>query len=451
MIAQRQTAFPYGSGSYLPHKRTSRLWVILFDCLCFTLPLGPLSTIQFMGRTPNLFWVDVMLFAMVIPWGMKQGLRIPRYALPYIGYLVWALCTAPLTHDVLSFIVVLKLRVAPFLLFLIVKDKLTSEADARHATSILMLAAGAVAAISLLAFWNISQGAAPYFLGTTPEEIRGTKDMLQTGFGRSNYIASICAIVVPLSIFLTWRARGWIKAAAGGSSLLLVTAIMVAQSRGAIISLALGSVSAAFFGFLRVDRHRRRRVWAIIEVAVVLMLLIGLWKYLPATIIDPLDRRFESLLLSNELGRYGDNRFELWAPGLAAAMDHPFLGIGLGNQFLLAGSLGMASTTHNLFLDTFLETGIVGALLLLWFLISLLLAWFRAYRRGTGGFHGEVSLAMMSVFVITMVNAFVEPSFWSPQFAYLFWAAMALAPGSRVLGHNLTTYGFAVRPTPPTY
>jgi O-antigen ligase len=107
-------------------------------------------------------------------------------------------------------------------------------------------------------------------------------------------------------------------------------------------------------------------------------------------------------------------------------LQHPFLGIGIGNQWTARETMNMTGSTHNLYIETLLETGIVGFITLMGFLLGFLRNLYGLWKEAPVGYYGSLAAGLLTVLIVALINAFEEPSFWGVQFAYVFWMVMAL-------------------------
>lgn len=86
------------------------------------------------------------------------------------------------------------------------------------------------------------------------------------------------------------------------------------------------------------------------------------------------------------------SRLDIWQQTFDLQKQHLLLGTGPAGyavyfQSLYAGS-PFSMSTHNNYLDVLAETGIIGAIVFAWFLVTLLVLGWRARRRWGAGFHG---------------------------------------------------------------
>ncbi|MBL8131840.1 MAG: O-antigen ligase family protein, partial [Anaerolineae bacterium] len=169
-------------------------------------------------------------------------------------------------------------------------------------------------------------------------------------------------------------------------------------------------------------------------------------------------------LISGSAARFtGDAlRFELWRGALAVGADHPLLGVGTGmfgrvyREYRVFGGVydNRLGTAHNAYLNTFAETGIVGAALMIAFGIVIVRAFWRRRRalgapgqgrirverlRLEGAFAALFGFGVQSLFdtfvvtplalltAVLVVLVVVEPGAVVGPVRRLRWAAPALA------------------------
>ncbi|MGI8419386.1 MAG: O-antigen ligase family protein [Candidatus Levyibacteriota bacterium] len=138
-----------------------------------------------------------------------------------------------------------------------------------------------------------------------------------------------------------------------GSILLAVLIILLSQSRSGIIAIC---IQLAFF-FLTYKLHMSLKK----STMICLILMV-----------------FSLLLPFFDQKGFYENRTQVWQSALMAGVTHPILGNGFGNiQYALQASekqfhnnlgLSMIDSSHNIFLDWFVQGGIVGLTVFLSFL-----------------------------------------------------------------------------------
>jgi len=203
-------------------------------------------------------------------------------------------------------------------------------------------------------------------------------DMLSGGRARqflsglglhANDLGRLYATAYALLLF-TFAAteRRMLKVALAASMLLVVAALVLTFSRG------------AFLGFLVVNMlfiFSRRNVlgWILGGLMVAAMLFV-----LPGTLWDRVTAGFSGDLNTLTAGRTG----EIWLPLLPELWRSPFIGNGLSSilwsDAMRSEMILQVGHAHNAYLQTLLDMGLIGLLLLLTFFALLLRGFWRASR-----------------------------------------------------------------------
>ena len=207
---------------------------------------------------------------------------------------------------------------------------------------------------------------------------------------------------------------------------LVVLALLVTFSRG------------AFFGFILVNviylfsrRHVKTLVMAALSIPVVLY-------FMPGAVWYRMTIGFGEGLNAVSAGRVG----EIWAPLAPTLLDSPIWGNGLGSIMwsrpMIDGRLLQVAHPHNAYLETYMDMGLIGLVLLTAFWIY---AWrrFRAYGRDTRltselqGFFEGAAAGLLAFLVAGMAGSSLAPA---PEQAFL-WLSVGVMWGiQRKLGDN---------------
>ena len=167
-------------------------------------------------------------------------------------------------------------------------------------------------------------------------------------FGNSNDMALFLVTNVPIAIALLMRARGlFTKALFGGTTLLMIAAIVLTYSRGGFI----GLVGALAFLAWRLGKQHRAQILLAGFGCVFAFLLLAPGGYglrLASIVMPSLD----------PVGSADARRGEL-IRSLVVALRHPLLGIGMGNYAAEMSYHGLV--THNSYTQVAAEMGL-GAL-----------------------------------------------------------------------------------------
>jgi O-antigen ligase len=202
-------------------------------------------------------------------------------------------------------------------------------------------------------------------------------------FANYNHFAGMMELLLPLGF--AWLLFARVKAEQRAlwlfAVVLMAAALLYSLSRGGM--LALGVELAALFWLAwrtRRDELRKGQQPLLIGLAVVLITIFALWIG-----YDALLWRFQSLREGAQ--EYSVvTRLEYWRGAWQMFRDHPLTGVGLGAFPAIYPQYGHSSAklerlekAHNDYLQLLTDAGLLGGLLLVWFVVELL----RQLRRQT--------------------------------------------------------------------
>lgn len=206
------------------------------------------------------------------------------------------------------------------------------------------------------------------------------------------------------------------------STSLMAISLILAQSRGAILSFA----ASIFFFYVLIQRSKKSRsnkwlLGSFLLIIVVYSIWIGL---------DPVLDKF------TETGEDAPNRTYIWKDSLDMIKDFPLVGVGLGN-FGLAYTLYKKEAywahvydhAHNDYIELACETGLIGFILVFWALI----AYFRRVAANEkyaipeqDPYRYYIMLGAVSGMVGMFAHTITEFTFQIPANAYYFTFLFAL-------------------------
>lgn len=193
-----------------------------------------------------------------------------------------------------------------------------------------------------------------YQLGTTRyyhSSIKLFNAMLDPNFIGIPFVA---ASVLVLNNILTGKKR-LLNAAC---YIVLAVAIVYTASRGTMICLALSNALVVLSYMQKKDVHVLAKILWIVLIIIAIGFLSG---YLETNYTTQWERM-------TSFGEGADNgRFELWTRAAEAWRESPLFGKGLGGMYRIYGK-----ATHNAYLQLLSETGALGTILFLTFMVRLL-------------------------------------------------------------------------------
>lgn len=240
-----------------------------------------------------------------------------------------------------------------------------------------------------------------------------------------NTANAVALFVVPViaiagAIALHWESRN-VRVAAAGFALVGTLSVLLSFSRGGYLALAAVVLGLAL-------SHRRR--WVLLTAGVAAAGLLMLISPIRHRVLNEID-------LSN-----GSNtlvgRFHLWSVALQMLRDHPIFGAGLSGFAAAIAPIWNKTNTdyytypHNIVLNFWTETGVLGLAAFLWILVAgFVLAW-RGYRGATGAW-SVLNLGVLLALVAVVTHGLVDVPYWKNDLSVEFWAILAvcLTPAAR--------------------
>jgi O-antigen ligase len=289
--------------------------------------------------------------------------------------------------------------------------------ERRHVRWVMM---AFVIGAALSVMWGAAKGGLSVRSGGG--EVANADGRFQGGAGDPNYLA---AILVP-AIMLAAGLAMW-RSAARRTLLALATAIIAiglaaTQSRGGLIGAAVCALVALF-----IWRGRRALILGVIGLA--LLALVGFFVANPGALA-----RIQE---SNQ----GSGRVDIWKVAWRVVHDHPIVGTGIG-QFaqvsphytLQPGALRFVGlivekhiVVHNLYLQLWVETGIIGLLLFVSVIVASLARAFSAARSFDRQGDTEMS-ALTRAAALALIGMLTASAFLSNIEAGQLWVLLALGP-----------------------
>ena len=243
----------------------------------------------------------------------------------------------------------------------------------------------------------------------------------------ANEFAAFCVTSAAMLVALllaTRCSRIWRLLLIGGIAC-MVMGILYSYSRTAYISSLLALVM-----ILLVWRGRMR---LIVPLCLVLMVLPGL---LPTSVTERFD---DTHVEAGKRDESTEMRIVYWGIAWKNFEAHPMTGTGF-QTFHHRKINPYGKDTHNLFMRTLTEGGLIGGAVLLGLLLSVLFAAMREVRVAPpGSWHYGIALGMMAAWIgLVCSNVFGDRFTYYPVIAY-FWAYVALLIKARHLPPETAT------------
>ncbi|MCL2362690.1 MAG: O-antigen ligase family protein [Defluviitaleaceae bacterium] len=222
---------------------------------------------------------------------------------------------------------------------------------------------------------------------------------LSSTFGNANVYGTYLLLAIPVAAAcIVYAKKTFFRICALGITGLLFINLLATYSRGCYVSLAIGAVA-----FVLIIRKQL--------IIVLIPALVGILLVLPSTVVN---RLFSILNFEDTSTIF---RLNIWRGSLRMLGDFWPIGIGQGeyafNRVYTYYSLGAIFTphSHNLFMQIFIETGIVGLLVF----IGVLACFFRAQANFLRKVK-EFRLRVFSAALIAAVVGFLAQGFFDHNF-----------------------------------
>ena len=179
-------------------------------------------------------------------------------------------------------------------------------------------------------------------------------------FAESNFFAAFMAAMLPIIGIQLLRSKWFGKAVCAVSAAFTANAIVLCRSRGALVGIAAGAITACLFA---PKKHRKK-----IAVGLVLGIMGGIY------VSDPqfLERATTITRSEDQRDESAASRLQLWGAGAEMFADNPF-GIGVGNwyqtiEYYLPDYVRRDS--HNTYVKCAAELGVQGILVYALFIFT---------------------------------------------------------------------------------
>jgi O-antigen ligase len=235
-----------------------------------------------------------------------------------------------------------------------------------------------IAVITILA--GITQAFYGYiqdFYNLGPESfIRASSLRVYGSFGQPNPFGGYINMPLAIALALLLLGRNRTTRILGGiATVFLAIAVYLSQSKGAEMAAAAGLLLIIFVGMPRL--RRPIGLAALVGLGVVALFTLG---RIPITVINPLLKQVGLAGLSFTSPSSADyataERIAHWIAGIRMFLAHPILGVGIGNfpdvyanYYITIFSVSL-DHAHDYYINTAAETGVVGLVAFLFFLMA---------------------------------------------------------------------------------
>jgi murein biosynthesis integral membrane protein MurJ len=231
-------------------------------------------------------------------------------------------------------------------------------------------------------------------------------------------LALFLSTIIPLSFYRTFTLKGLKRIVGVLVTLLLLMTLGLTFTRAALLTVPVSIFLMTLF--LPAGKAKSGMLGSMIAIAALVVLA--------ATVGDtPIFSRFFNQDITTLNGRT-----YLWAAVLGHFDPTQLLGNGLKSSDVLLSNLQVgvgrgviATASHNIYLETLYESGLIGVTLLIATLLSVIVTLFVKLRKATPDY--RMLLAMeIAIFFNVVVQSFESNDFWNPAISIYFWIIMAL-------------------------
>jgi O-antigen ligase len=388
----------------LPLYLAVTIWTIIrprvaLYLLPIAVPWGSLDALTIGGA--NLNSADILVFLLAAAWLMSFALR--PYLTPYMARA--GTMNGPLDREgfnvprFLAFALLALLFAMLLSMTVTLSINLSLKEIIKWIEVLIVLFIGAqyirtrrqiwtlVVIICLAAVSQAIMGYVQNFYGLGPTAfIRNSALRVYGTFGQPNPYAGYINMTLTVTIALMLLARSWsIRILAGFTTILLAAAVYFSQSRGGDIALAVAVLFIVTLGMPRI-----RPLMSAAGIGALVIVAGYLAGVVPEHYLDPILKVLGLTSISFTAPSAADystaERIAHWIAGARMFMDHPFLGVGIGNypeaypRYFITIFVNPLGHAHNYYINIAAEAGIFGLLGLLLFLVASFVAGARSFR-----------------------------------------------------------------------
>lgn len=282
-----------------------------------------------------------------------------------------------------------------------------------------------VYALIFSAFWLSGLGVLQKITGSfslAPREL--AQGRVTAVYNSANSYSLFIGPVVFLALAGFLQSKGRWRVLYFGLATLFTVVIFWTRSRGGLAGEA-AAIMTFIFMFLANRVVKLRRFWPVLPLSFVL--LFGLFFYQLFATYNPVN----SLLLSSQAPEDTlQVRYELWLGTLNLIKDHPFFGAGLNgfktlyaNQYKLSVYQEDLQYPHNLVLNFWAETGVLGLVAFCWIVVKS----FKLLGRDTLSVKNSwLSIGLISALVYSLVHGMADVPYFKNDLSAQFFVLLGL-------------------------
>src|SRR3989442_1193970 len=228
------------------------------------------------------------------------------------------------------------------------------------------------------------------------------------------FLGPLIAVAASLVMYSSDRL---VRVAGGAFLVIAVPSMLLSFSRGGYLALAAIAVGLAL-------SHARRR-WLLAGTVT-----LGVLVALIPPVFHRISIEFQNTSGTTFFGRAG--RLELWSATLQMLRGHLLLGAGLSGFAERIGPFWNAThperfiDPHNIVLNFWVETGVLGLVAFAWILATAFAVTWRGWHRAPTEWH-PIELGILLALVALVVHGLVDVPYFKNDLSLQFWALVGLA------------------------
>ncbi len=401
------------------------LFSLIIIYFSFNYPLLPLGMLLFsifldlpeiLGTTDKGSFISILsiVFVYVIIFlaikslqGWNANHRFPKIGLLWLTFLFISALTIPNAINQTLALSVWRNFFAGFICFILAYYSLQKEKDIKILLTLLIIWGTTLALIELITLFQLGG------IRTGIIRIFFQKNLIETSWGKSNYLAAFHVLMIPIAIgtlFLTSSKK--IKLLLLSGIGIMLTGIIITLSRGAILSLAIGLLIFML---------------KVIDKKYILSVIFAIFSFIIVLLINPLTYvLFERLLIFEKSISYF-SRIHFFEKVWDIFLNNPILGVGLGNLgYYTTYSDYQQLSAHNIILGLLGETGILGSLTFFTLIVYSIIIILRNYKSESNGNLKIFKFASLCGLLGVLIHSMMEPNLEGYQFSIIFWTFIAL-------------------------
>jgi len=228
------------------------------------------------------------------------------------------------------------------------------------------------------------------------------------------FLGPLIAVAASLLMYSSDRL---VRLVSGGFLVIAVSSMLLSFSRGGYLAVAAVAIGLAL--------SHPRRVWLLAGT-----LTVGVLVGLIPPVFHRISLEFQNTNGTTFFGRAG--RLELWSATLQMLRQHPLFGAGISGFAERIGPFWNANhperfiDPHNIVLNFWVETGVLGLIAFAWILVVAFQVTWRGWNHADASWR-PIELGVLLALVAFLIHGLVDVPYFKNDLSLEFWALVGLA------------------------